>query len=187
LVHQTWAYRCDDPRFATKSPKPGEPATQEAMYRGLTNAYRTIVEELGARLIPVGDAFHRADTDPQWGYRPDKEFDFKNAQPPALPDQTHSLHVGWRWAKQKDDTTKLSMDGHHANTAGEYLGACVFYEVLFGDNVVGNAFVPPGVDPAYARFLQETAHQAVENAANVVSLRTREPRTSTESVPALKP
>ena len=24
------------------------------------------------------------------------------------------------------------MDGHHANTAGEYLGACVFFEVLFG-------------------------------------------------------
>ena len=58
---------------------------------------------------------------------------------------------------------------------------------MFADNVVGNAFVPPGVDPAYARFLQETAHQAVENAANVVSLRTREPKTSTESVPALKP
>ena len=131
------------------------------MYQGLANAYRTIAAELGARLIPVGDAFHQADTDPQWGYRPDTKFDFKNAQPPALPDQTHSLHVGWRWAKPKDGPPKLGMDGHHANTAGEYLGACVFYEVLFGDSVVGNAFVPPGLDPAYARFLQETAHQAV--------------------------
>jgi hypothetical protein len=113
------------------------------------------------RLLTVGDAFYRADTNPQWGFRPDTEFDFQKAQPPALPDQTHSLHIGWRWAKQQDGQTKLSMDGHHANTAGEYLGACVFYEVLFGDSVVGNPFVPPGLEPAYARFLQQTAHQAV--------------------------
>lgn len=184
LVHQTWAYRCDDPRFGVKSPKPGEPATQEAMYQGLTNAYRTIAAELGARLIPVGDAFHRADSDPQWGYRPDTKFDFKNLQPPALPDQTHSLHVGWRWAKQKDGQTKFSMDGHHANTAGEYLGACVFYEVLFGDSVVGNTFVPPGLDSVYARFLRETAHEAV---ANVVQLRARESKQPAEHVPTLAP
>lgn len=190
LVHQTWAYRCDDPRFAAKGAKPitqpGEPATQEAMYLGLTNAYRTIAKELGTRLIPVGDAFQRADRDPQWGYRPDKKFDLKNAQPPSLPDQTHSLHVGWRWAKQKDGQTKLSMDGHHANTAGEYLGACVFYEVLFGQSVVGNAFVPPGLDPAYARFLQETAHQAVTDEVQVRIDGSRW-KTSSDDVPALKP
>lgn len=161
LVHETWAYRRDDPRFAVKTPKPGEPATQEAMYQGLARAYRTIAAELDARLIPVGDAFYQADHDPQWGYQPDRKFAFQQAQPPALPDQTHSLHVGWRWTQPKDGPPKLSMDGHHANTAGEYLGACVFYEVLFGESVVGNAFVPPGFDPAYARFLQETAHQAV--------------------------
>lgn len=184
LVHQTWAYRCDDPRFAAKTSKPGEPATQEAMYQGLTRAYRTIAKELGARLIPVGDAFYRADNDPQWGYRPDKNFDFRNAQPPALPDQTHSLHVGWRWARQQDGQTKLSMDGHHANTAGEYLGACVFYEVLFGQSVVGNAFVPPGLDPAYARFLQQTAHEAV---TNVVHLRTQQSKQPSAHIPTLTP
>jgi hypothetical protein len=54
------------------------------------------------------------------------------------------------------------MDGHHANAAGEYLGACVFYETLFHENVVGNAFVPPGIDAEYAGFLQKTAHVAVE-------------------------
>jgi hypothetical protein len=184
LVHQTWAYRRDDARFAAKSPKPGEPATQEAMYRGLTSAYQTIAAELGARVIPVGDAFYRADTDPQWGYQPDAKFDSRNAPSPTLPDQTHSLHTGWRWAKQKDDTAKLSMDGHHANTAGEYLGACVFYEVLFGDSAVGNTFVPPGLDAAYARFLQETAHQAV---VNVVRLRAKESRQPSDHTPTLQP
>lgn len=186
LVHETWAYRCDDPRFAVKSPKSGEPATQEAMYRGLASAYRIIAAELGARLIPVGDAFHRADTDPQWGYQPDAKFDFRDARSPTLPDQTHSLHVGWRWAQQKDGPPKLSMDGHHANTAGEYLGACVFYEVLFGDSIVGNPFVPPGLDPDYAKFLQQTAHQAI---TDEVQLRGAAPKSPTPNghIPVLKP
>ena len=161
LVHQTWAYRCDDPRFAAAKPKPGEPATREAMYQSLTAAYRTIAAELGAPIIPVGDAFNLADSDPKWGYRPDTTFDAKTAQAPALPDQTHSLHAGWQWKKQKDGRQTLGIDGHHANSAGEYLGACVFYEVLFHESVVGNTFVPSGLEPAYARFLQETAHRAV--------------------------
>jgi hypothetical protein len=67
------------------------------------------------------------------------------------------------------------------------LGACVFYEVLFGDTVVGNAFAPQELDQAYVKFLQETAHEAVVNAASVVNLRTGEPKTSRENVPALKP
>lgn len=159
-MHQTWAYRCDDPRFTVKSPKPGEPVSREEMYRSLASAYRTIAAGLGARVIPVGDAFDLADGDTKWGFRPDTKFDFKAAVPPALPDQTHSLHAGWTWKKGKDGKLVLSMDGHHANSAGEYLGACVFYEVLFGDSVVGNAFIPDGLTADYARFLQETAHQA---------------------------
>ncbi|WP_231615631.1 DUF4886 domain-containing protein [Novipirellula artificiosorum] len=161
LVHQTWAYRRDDPRFSVSSAKPGEPSTQQEMYQGLSSAYRTIAAELGARRIPVGDAFYRADTDSIFGYRADTAFDFQTAEPPGLPNQTHSLHVGWRWSKQNDGPLELRMDGHHANMAGEYLGACVFYEVLFADSVVGNPFVPSGLDRSYARYLQETAHQTV--------------------------
>lgn len=155
LLHQTWAYRCDDPRFQGKG-KPGDPKTQEAMYRELTAAYRTTAAELGLRLVPCGDALFLADTDPVWGFKPDQAFDFQTAQAPALPNQTHSLHVGWRWNKGK-----LVMDGHHAGMAGEYLGACVFFECLYGQSAVGNSFVPKGLDADYARFLQQTAHRAV--------------------------
>jgi len=163
LIHQTWAYRVDDPRFAIKAPKPGEPKTQEEMYRGLTAAYDKLAAEFGAKIIPVGDAMFNADTDAKWGFKPDpKPFDAKAAKQPDLPIQTHSLHVGWRWAKSKDGKkTTLGMDGHHANLAGEYLGACVWYEVLFGDSPVGLAFIPKGLNAEFARFLQETAHQAV--------------------------
>lgn len=166
LIHETWAYRCDDPRFTSPSGKPGEPTSQEAMYRGIREAYGTIAQELGVRRIPVGDAFLLSDTDREWGFRPDTSFDFKTARYPALPDQTHSLHVGWQWKTLKDGTKVIRMDGHHANTTGEYLGGCVWFEVLFGASVVGNSFVPRGLNPAYARFLQETAHRAVARAAS---------------------
>lgn len=161
LLHQTWAYRVDDPRFKVTSPKVGEPATQAQMYEQLTRAYATIAAELGIRRLPVGDAFYLADTDEKWGYRSDTKFDFTSNDESLLPNQKHSLHVGWRWAKGKSGKTALGMDGHHANAAGEYLGACVWFEVLYGESVVGNAFVTPGLDKAHARFLQETAHRAV--------------------------
>jgi hypothetical protein len=163
LIHQTWAYRVDDPRFAIKAPKPGELKTQEEMYRGLTAAYDKLAAEFGAKIIPVGDAFFQADTDAKWGFRPDpKPFDAKTAKQPELPLQTHALHVGWAWKKSKDGKkTVLSMDGHHANLAGEYLGACVWYEVLFGESPAGLSFIPKGLEAEHAAFLQRTAHQAV--------------------------
>ena len=162
LVHETWEYRRDDPRFTKPSDKPGEPKTQEEMYSGLRSAYDKIAAEFGARIIPTGDAFHLADTDPKWAYQTDTTFNPKVAKPSELPNQTHSLHVGWRWAKPKTGgPLALGMDGHHANMAGEYLGACVWYEVLFGESPVGNTFIPKGLDPKDALFLQETAHRAV--------------------------
>lgn len=131
------------------------------MYAGLRHAYSTIAKELGVRRIPVGDAFHRADSDPTWGYKPDPKFDKAALAPPALPDQTHSLHVGYRWSKTKEGKDVLGMDGHHANAAGEYLGACVFYEMLFKESAVGSSFVPKGMTSEDARYLQEIARRAV--------------------------
>jgi hypothetical protein len=164
LLHQTWAYRSDDPRFSPKNTKPGEPLTQHAMHEQLTTAYRAIARELGVRIIPTGDAFHVVSANPRWAYVKDpKAFDPKAAKDGQLPNQRHSLHVGWRWNTAKGGAKKLTMDGHHANMAGEYLGSCVFYEVVFGESAVGNSFVPAGLDPEFAAFLQSAAHTAVVN------------------------
>src|SRR5579862_2354255 len=163
LIHQTWAYRVDDPRFSPNTPAT-EPATQESMYTQLSAAYQTVAKELGVRRIPVGDAFHQVDTDPAWGYKPDSTFDRTTAVPPALPDQTHSLHVGWRWSAPKDGKPTLTMDGHHAGVAGEYLGACVWYEVLFKESAVGLSFAPKELQPKEVTYLQDAAHRAVDAA-----------------------
>jgi hypothetical protein len=163
LMHQTWAYRIDDSRFSKgKETAEGEPATQEAMYQMLTNSYETIAGDLGIRMIPVGDAFHLVDNDPKWSFKKDEAYDFKTPLHTSLPNQKNSLHVGWRKGKEQDGKFTLTMDGHHANSAGQYLGACVFYEVLFGESAVGNSFVAPEIDKEYGRFLQEAAHRAVE-------------------------
>jgi len=155
VIHETWAYREDDPLFKKNF-------TQLDMYWGLRKAYETIASELGCRIIPVGDAFQNARTDAAWGaFVTDVKFDNKNAKPPALPDQTHSLNAGYHWKTDKDGKSDLELDGHRANTAGEYLAAAVWYEFLFGHSIVGNTFVPKGLAAADIAVLQRIAHQTV--------------------------
>ncbi len=160
LAHQIWAYRIDDPRFKPAN-KGREPHTHVEMYQQVREAYLELAKKLDLKIIPSGDAMYRADTDKNWGYKIDRKFNFENAAYPDLPDQTHSLHVGWRWQKLEDGTWRLRIDGHHANSTGEYLLGCVWFETLFNENVVGNRYVPKGIDPNYAEFLQRTAHATV--------------------------
>lgn len=164
LAHQIWAYRLDDPRFKPAN-EGREPHTHAVMYKQVRKAYRTLAGRLNLNLIPSGDAMYRADTDQNWGYRIDDKFDFENATYPDLPDQTHSLHAGWQWRKQKEGAWKLRMDGHHASSTGKYLLGCVWFETFINENVVGNGFVPKGIDSSYAEFLQHTAHETVSSAA----------------------
>ncbi len=167
LVHQIWAYRVDDPRFVPAN-QGIQPHTHQEMYEQVRTAYHAFADKWDLDILPSGDAMFAADTDPKWGFRPDLEFDFKNAKPPALPDQSHSLHRGWSWVKQNDKRI-LRMDGHHASRAGEYLIGCVWFEKLFGESVVDNGFVPDFLEADYAAFLRRTAHEAVEVVAAVAA------------------
>lgn len=168
FVHQIWAYRIDDPRFKPRN-EGVEPHTHAVMYQQVRQAYHTLAGNLNLNIIPSGDAMYRADTDEKWGYRIDSTFDFKNATYPNLPDQTHSLHAGWQWKKQKDGSWDLRIDGHHASSKGKYLLGCVWFETLFKENVVGNRFLPRGIDPKEAEFLQETTHDTVSGIASAIN------------------
>lgn len=160
VLHQTWAYRGDADRFGLIAPKQNA-ANQREMYERSRGAYWEIAQELGLRVIPSGDAIWRVDSDAQWGFRRDSGFDPKTAVHPALPNQTHSLHVGYRWSAEK----KLTKDANHANAAGEYLGALVWYGFLFNESPEPLAFVPPGVDAAFAAHLRKVAWQIVRETA----------------------
>lgn len=162
MVHQTWAYRVDDPRFVPAN-EGKEPHTQREMYEQVRKAYHAFADEFDLGILPGGDAMFLADTDPEQGYRPDKKFNFKKEGPPALPDETYSLHTGWFWKENDAGISTLKLDGHHAGTAGKFLLGCVWFEVLFEESVLENSFVPKGLDPDYAVFLRKKAHEAVEN------------------------
>lgn len=155
LIHETWAYRRDDPRFDSGKD------SQEKMHADLRTAYQTIAKELSLRVIPVGDALYAAGTDPAWGYRPVK-FDKAGLKHPNLPDQTHSLNVGWQWLKDASGEYKLTMDGHHASDLGCYLAGCAWFEVLFNESVENNSYVPRGIPAADARYLRAVAHKTVQ-------------------------
>ncbi len=160
MAHQTWAYRVDDPRFTAENERE-EPHSHREMYEQVRAAYHQFAEDLDLEILPSGDAMFLADTDPEWGYRPDESFDFKSAEYPQLPKQLHSLHTGWSWKKNRDGKHVLNLDGHHANRSGQFLLGCVWFEVLFEESVLENNFVPEGMDADYAAFLRRTAHRAV--------------------------
>lgn len=156
VLHQTWAYRADAARFGQIAPGKFA-ANQREMWTASRAAYWSVARELGTRIIPVGDAFWRVDSDSQWGFKAEHSFDEKKAEYPKLPNQEHSLHVGYRWNADK----KLGKDANHANVAGEYLGALVWYGTLFGDAPEKVRFVPPGVDAEFAAHLREVASAMV--------------------------
>ncbi len=160
VFHQTWAYR-SDANYFTRINGDIRAKNQQEMWKKSRAAYHANAKKLGLRIIPNGDAFYTVSADSQWGYKKDTNFDFKNPIAPALPDQTNSLHVGYRWNKEK---TKLTFDANHANAAGCYLGALVWYGFLFGESPEKLTFVPPGISPEFAAHLRKVAWQTVQQA-----------------------
>jgi hypothetical protein len=157
VIHETWAYREDHPVF-----QESDGFTSRKMHEGLRAAYRQLAATTGCRLLPVGDALALARRTIRWTYAPDPNYDFQNPPPGRLPDQRTSLNVGWRWATDKSGKEILKLDAIHCNTAGRYLGAAVWYQVLFNTDDIPAAFTPDGLSPEDAADLREHARAAVK-------------------------
>lgn len=66
----------------------------------------------------------------------------------------------------------FNRDGYHLElTYGRYTVACVWFEKIFGKNVIGNSFAPNGADPYKIKIAQHAAHEAVLNPNEVTVLR----------------
>lgn len=153
LVHETWADRIDNPRLADKS------KTQTQMYRDLKKAYSQIAAELGnLRIIPVGDAFQAVRKFPDWKFKPDKNFKAQKFLYPELPDQSHTLCIGWFWTSDCNGKPVLAYD-HHATSAGKFLAALVWREILLGVDSRENSFTPQNMTRPEALTLRKTAHK----------------------------
>lgn len=151
VIHQTWAYRSDHPFWGRTD------FNDDIMYTQLKEAYGKLAQETGFRIIPCGDAFARAKASKDWGpFIPDPNFKRETAVKPNLPNEKRSLHAGYSWKENK-----LTFDGFHANTAGEYLQGCVWFEFFFKKSCMGNTFTPKGMNTEDALILQEIAHQTL--------------------------
>lgn len=164
VFHQTWAWREDNPRMQMNE------NPNAFMYEGLTRSYYTIAKEVGiARIIPVGNAFRLASESPEWTFERDPEFDYANPQYPNLPKEKNSLNGGFAWRNTATDKAEdkgtgpskvFSLDGSHANSAGMYLGACVWFEFFFEDDV-RKIKANPGFLGERASSLRDIAHKVV--------------------------
>lgn len=157
LVHQTWAYRADHPFFQDGA------LTQEKMFEGLRDAYDKLAASYSLSVLPVGEAFQIARSTAMWRFvYPDPDFNYGAPPPGALPRQQGSLITGWFWrVDRKTNARQLALDAKHANTAGRYLAACVFYEGLTGRSALGISWRPEGLTEAQAESLRQSAHLAV--------------------------
>ncbi|UFH53441.1 DUF4886 domain-containing protein [Spirosoma sp. KNUC1025] len=156
VFHQTWAYRTDSKDFSQIAKGDSAKSARE-MWEKSRAAYHTVADELAIPIIPNGDAFWRVNSSAKWAYHNDNSYDFRQAHSTALPDQTHSLHVGYSLNKDR-----LAFDSHHANDAGCYLGALVWYSFLFGESPVKLSFRPEAVDPDFASELKKVAWSTVK-------------------------
>jgi len=164
VIHETWAYRDDHRWFVDREKNKGQPADHDTMYRLVRTAYDGFAKETGFRMVPSGDALELARFDPAWGkFEPDAAFDPKTAVYPALPkNEKHSLQQGYSWRKDaKTGKMTLGKDAFHANTKGEYLIGCVWFEFFFKQSAIGNSFVPNGMTSEEASVLQRVAHKTV--------------------------
>ncbi len=157
VFHETWSYRADDPWLVKNN------LTAESMYEKLHAAYNAKARELGLKVIPVGSAFERA-RKAGWGDSFAK-VDRETLVHPALPEQSRSLHVGYRWGKAKGDPPKwvLGYDPRHANSTGEYLGALVWYGFFFGDPEK-LTWKPTGMSDETAQTMRTIAAETLRDA-----------------------
>ncbi len=132
---QTWAYQVG---YSKENGTITDSAMQQNHHENIRRACLQLCEDLSLARIPSGDAWHLARNNP------------------AIGDILCNKGPG-------GDSTKG--DFYHEGTTGggQYLNACVWFEVLTGKSVIGNTFRPADydLDETRAVLLQQIAHQAV--------------------------
>lgn len=137
ILHVTWS-RHDTGLITTTSPAKKFLENQLL----IQDASESIAKELGnIRMVQPGLAIKKA-------YE-DQTTDFKIENIPNAKAPFNTLHA----------------DGLHINNAGCYLAACVWYEFLWNESIVGNNFIPKGFKKEQVTKLQYIAHDTTKTTA----------------------
>jgi len=143
-----------------------------------------------------------------WGWKYGGQQSYKDSTSPDFPDyfeMQDSVRVAYQEiaaelgatmspvglafarARQIDSLVDLwQVDSCHATLEGTYLGACVFYAVLYGASPVGLEFYG-GLSPEVARFCQDVAWQTVSGIAEAPPVPIRRARATIGSTAAVVP
>lgn len=72
--------------------------------------------------------------------------------------------LAWQQAsKQRPEMNLYAPDREHPSLYGTYLSTCVIYATIYGRDPTGLAYVPSGLTPEEAAFLQRIAWQTVQD------------------------
>jgi hypothetical protein len=75
--------------------------------------------------------------------------------------------VAWYNNNQSPDSLDLyAVDNYHPNLNGTYLVSCIFLATIWNINPVGNSYIPTGIDPTSAAYLQNLAWTTVQGYYN---------------------
>lgn len=141
VIQQTWSYNIADGRI--KGPgQGGWGFDQTGMFERVAAAYGELAGRTGFRQIPVGRAVQHV----------------RALGPLPVPGKDGAEAVTGGAA----DVVGAPQDTIHLNTRGEYLQACVWFAVLFGEPAGSVAFTPAGMDAGYAAALRACAEKAVD-------------------------
>jgi hypothetical protein len=143
LWHQTWAYQVGYavPEYYIGEPKKDTPIpdveTQTTTYNNIKTVSQQVAKKNNVCIVPSGDAWQIARADARVG-------------------DTLCARLG-----NNGDKGDYYHDGDIGG--GQYLNACVWYEVLMGESCVGNTWRPSNYELSEEKIaaLQEAAHEAV--------------------------
>ena len=131
--HETWAYEIGYDRSNGQIPDVATQTLQYEINRDLSSA---ITQANGVDMVPSGDAWQIARQNPV---------------------------IGDHLCEGTDKNNGAGDHYHDGNTGGgQYLNACVWFEVLTGKSCIGNTW-KPSYDLSYEKMaaLQQAAHSAV--------------------------
>ena len=85
----------------------------------------------------------------------------------AVESHARVVPVGEAFQAARSLPKPIDLNGgdKHANPAGQFLAAAVFYEILFNENVESNPYMPNHVSPEDVKALRRIAHEVVAKAA----------------------
>ena len=134
--HQPWSNEIGYGKDKSEDQQINDAEHRASMYNvGKTVAY-AVAEENGVKLVPTGDAWQIARESEIIGYDLCRRLGVNNDE----GDYYHDGDIG----------------------GGQYLNACVWYEVLMGKSCLGNTWRPPyDLSEEKIAILQNAAHEAV--------------------------